>query len=328
MFFVKRNKTLGEKFKAENRSKQKTKKELLKYKAYDSYKDIPSFLVRGLNDHVTLDKYLERLNKEGRATRNEGKAGAMRAFVTVDKNKDGKISYHESNALEQDLKAITVSDKVSINGTNAQRLQKTLEAIKSIENAAISFRDAYNVVPGDMPNPKIRIPNCSKCGFGDGDGQIGNSKFNKMTLFKDERHLFWVHLSKARYIKTTDYNSDSTIIKWGEAFLPSPIGGGFQVFSYDGESDMPHVFEGAQPRKGHYLILTNDVSGDLSDGDGHLLTSQQAEWLDKKIDNGNPLTGTVIASGRKECLEKGDDTLLYRKISEDKCLSLYIRLDI
>jgi hypothetical protein len=321
-----------EKMNAEKKAKKEIKNKLSKYKAYGSYKEIPWFLGKDIYHTVTLDQYLKRVSTNGYLKTSEEHTAAMKAFVTVDKNKDGKISYHESEARNKDRRSITMSStnsrssEAKQSNSEVEKLMETVSVIKSIDSATLRFRDVYNARPGDMPNANKRLPNCSVCGSGNGDKCIGDSTFKRMVLNKDERHLFWVHLSKAGLIKVKGFNPDGKIAMWGETFLSSPIGGGFQIFYYDGKSNLPHVSENVRPRKGHYIILTNDLSGDLSGRNGHFLTPKQASWIDRKIDDGSPLTGKVIAAGNKACLEKAGGNTSYRQTSDDKCLSLYIRI--
>jgi prepilin-type N-terminal cleavage/methylation domain-containing protein len=43
---------------------------------------------------------------------------------------------------------------------NAQ-ISKTIQDLKSIESAALTFRDTYGRLPGDLRNPAVRLVNCT-----------------------------------------------------------------------------------------------------------------------------------------------------------------------
>ena len=57
----------------------------------------------------------------------------------------------------------------------------------------------------------------------------------------------------------------------------------------------------------------------------HILTSYQARMIDRKLDDGDPLTGSVIAAGKLECLNTEEGHMTYKNNSEP-CFSLYIQL--
>lgn len=119
-----------EKISAEKKAKQEISDRLSKATAYKNFKDIPWVLSRNLRHHVTLDNYLDRtnaevkdaldnntrygkyksvleldMNNDGQITLVEANSAALNAFVTIDKNKDGKLSYGEVEDFRRDLKS-------------------------------------------------------------------------------------------------------------------------------------------------------------------------------------------------------------------------------
>jgi hypothetical protein len=204
---------------------------------------------------------------------------------------------------------------------------RTIAAIKLIEAASSTFQDMYNNLPGDMPNAYKRLPECKSdnCGEGNGDTIITPQKMQKIAPFKDERHLFWAHLNKSKLLSGYDENSPE--LEWGKALPSSPLGGGFQIFDLTNmNQDPPHSFEGTKARKGRYILLTNDPSGTLEAENAHFLTSHQAKEIDRKLDDGAPLTGSVIAAGNNACLEKSNTIGTTYTDGNEPCLSLYIRI--
>lgn len=127
-----------EQIKAEKKAKEEIAEKLSKATPYQSYSQTPWFLRKFLRHTVTLDEYLELVNKyfggdinvneasvhqatdfdmnqDGVITTNESYTAAINAFVTVDKNKDGKISYDEDNTYREELRAAKARGKTGAN---------------------------------------------------------------------------------------------------------------------------------------------------------------------------------------------------------------------
>lgn len=115
-----------EKIKAEKKAQKEITEKLSNATAYDDYSQIPQIFMQPLHNTMTLDKYLEHLkkyfgkdvsvsessvhqvalldmNQNGLVTTDEAYTAAINAFVTVDTNKDGRISYNESETFTQNL---------------------------------------------------------------------------------------------------------------------------------------------------------------------------------------------------------------------------------
>jgi hypothetical protein len=113
----------------------------------------------------------------------------------------------------------------------------------------------------------------------------------------------------------------------GQAFPAAPVGGGFQMYFYDGQGALPGTIAGTRAERGHYLILTNDVFGDLSDPAANFLTADQAAEVDQALDDGMPTTGNVIVAGDSTCLA-GENAYPGPEAGANvrPCFSLYIRI--
>ncbi|MBL1146520.1 MAG: hypothetical protein HND56_05255 [Pseudomonadota bacterium] len=211
-----------------------------------------------------------------------------------------------------------------------EKITATIRQIKSYTAALTTFRDTFNAIPGDMSRAQVRLPHCNAvlCPAlpGNGNGRIGDSTARKIELFKDERHLFWVQLANSSLIGGVD-NTLSAERAWGSAFPSSPLGGGFQIYDGD-DSQFPAASEYAPKANGVYAILSNSLNGDLSEPDAHFLTPIQAAQLDRRIDDGQPLTGSIIAVGDPVCFTHRNGVFQYDEegAGDKKCLSLYIRL--
>jgi prepilin-type N-terminal cleavage/methylation domain-containing protein len=178
---------------------------------------------------------------------------------------------------------------------NAQ-VSKTIQDIKSIESATLTFRDTYGRLPGDLRNPSTRLPNCTTvpCATGgNGNRRIentsgGSSDWSEPITATMEKFTFWHHLQASNLLHL-DY-SNTTSLEFGEG---QPIGpfSGYRIFEYTGDS------WGCVNNRVNATILsfTNIASGDMQI---QSLTPicREISSMDRKIDDGRPLNGKVIAS--------------------------------
>ncbi len=277
------------------------------------------------------------LNEDGKVTEEEVATSAENAFDIIDLDGDGTLSKYEINQIQQAKRAKAMLAIEQARQQRAIKLQKTKFSdmplkvkkaameIKSINAAVSTFRDMYDAYPGDMANAFKRIPNCieKNCGEGNGDSKIGESELSQVEPYKDERHLFWLHLNKADLLGRLNMNKNDKDPKNG--YPASSLGGFYQVYWYNAQKPLPNGF-GATPRPGHYVILANDVTGTMVGKDVHLLSSSDARDLDRKLDDGSPTTGGVIAVGQENCLKKVGNGYAYTNDNEKKCLSLFVRI--
>ena len=79
------------------------------------------------------------------------------------------------------------------------QVNKTVQDLKAIESAALTFKDTYGRLPGDMPNTAARLPSCTDapCATGgNGDRQI--SPINAVTSWAAALDVTWEHTHKNR----------------------------------------------------------------------------------------------------------------------------------
>ena len=113
------------------------------------------------------------------------------------------------------------------------QVNKTVQDLKSIESAALTFKDTYGRLPGDIVNPAARLPNCTVAPCATG----GNSdRILDVTMIADsdsaittssERFVFWHHLQAANLLSMNFRNIAST--NFGEGQPDAPIGGGYRI---------------------------------------------------------------------------------------------------
>lgn len=115
-------------------------------------------------------------------------------------------------------------------------VQRTIQDLKSIESAALTFKSTYGRLPGDIRSPSTQIPNCTDapCATaGNGDRLLGASAdLNAAIDTSMEKFTFWHHLQAANLLAMDYHNVADTT--FGEGQPSAPIGGGYRISSYTG----------------------------------------------------------------------------------------------
>lgn len=182
--------------------------------------------------------------------------------------------------------------------TNA-RITSTVAQVKAIEAATSTFRDTYNFIPGDMPNPNVRLPNCAAApctNIGDGNGKLINAP---NAAPANENQAYFPQLYAASLITGIQPGPANQVFggNMPEAKL-SGVGIGI------GSTASPPVagnfggnLIGANlPQDGMYLVFTNSPTAAQS-ATTVALTPDAALRIDTKIDDGLPDTGDVRGAG-------------------------------
>ena len=191
--------------------------------------------------------------------------------------------------------------------TNA-RVTSTIDQTESLAGAYNGFRDKYSAFPGDMSNANVRLPSCAggatdiaACVNGNGDGDlevgVGNAQGNNESTF------FFGQLLAADFITGMDGSDNGTNAAFGITHPVAPIGGGFKVG--DGRLAANAAF--TQPlRPNPYVVLSNTTAV-VAAGSG-ILNAAQASLLDRRLDDGNPQTGSVVGQNiAGECVVAAND---------------------
>lgn len=138
------------------------------------------------------------------------------------------------------------------------KLRAVIEQVETYRIAANSFSEKYGAIPGDLQNARELINESLE--NGNGSGEI---------LSKDDAKRFWSHLSKSGLVSVELING----------YPISKIGGYFSVSS---------KIEG---RPGIWLILSKGTNDNRSFSG--IMTTENAYYIDRSIDNGLPLEGDV-----------------------------------
>jgi hypothetical protein len=179
--------------------------------------------------------------------------------------------------------------------------------ITEVQNTRLKvqrFKQKYGFLPGDFPfasrDIQSTLPN------GSGSGQLNGNPFSP----ESNAGRFWIHLNAAEGIPYTP----STQLNYGDGLTECGLGGGYTVTHCPIDS-MP----------GNWLVLGTK---DESLGEGVVLTPEQAQYIDKKLDNGSPLTGNVRSLEAKhqtngKCIKDGK----YNVSTSEKACVMYFNID-
>lgn len=230
------------------------------------------------------------------------------------------------------------------------RITATVAQIKGYEAAMNTFHDTYNAMPGDVPNAETRIPgcnaNCTPIAGNAGDGVIGAQDWaggqifafqlptagmpNPPSAVGHETQLFWTHLLLANLITgvTADPILHVTRPSWGLTHPAAKIGGGFVVGYGDGTPSPNSPQAAGTGIAGTMLLLVpvatvrpTTVAGTSP------LTSSQAAQIDRKMDDGKPVSGFIQAYGVPEsCYADLGQGYAYNEARTSKDCGLFIRL--
>lgn len=170
------------------------------------------------------------------------------------------------------------------------RITSTISQMQGIGAAVDGFTEAYNALPGDMNNATTRLVGCAApCGDGDGLGFINVNIGAAPAAAGDEGSNFYLHLAQANFLTGIDNSG----IGFGQSNPVAPIGGGFLVG--DTRSGVTN-FTAAEFRPGLYIVhngsFADSASGAAATG---VLSPTQAARIDRRLDDGAPSTGVVIA---------------------------------
>lgn len=172
---------------------------------------------------------------------------------------------------------------------NAQ-IASTVAGIKGIDAATSTFNDTYNAFPGDMVNATTRLPNCAApCANGNGNSVLGSAP-NAAAANANEALQYWIHLNLADLVSGVDTSGTGA---FGASMPTTNIGGGL-VAGYIATGAIANRTAAATGRGGHYLVLRTAAN---AAGAGTTLTPNQVARIDRKMDDGSPNAGTVMAIG-------------------------------
>lgn len=180
--------------------------------------------------------------------------------------------------------------------TNA-RVTSTASQLEAVGAAYNGFRDQFNALPGDMATAtgaNARLANCggivASCANGDGNGllgaNVGAAPVAAAAGAGEGTNMFG-QLLAGDFITGMD---GTNVIAFGNALPTAPIGGGFTAG--DGRTGVTG-FTAAEVRPAPHVVLSGTVAA-VAANQG-VLTPQQAANIDRRLDDGVPSSGTIVA---------------------------------
>jgi len=171
---------------------------------------------------------------------------------------------------------------------NAQ-VTAQIAQFKAIEAAMTTFVDQYQELPGDMKDASTRLPPAcggAVCGNGGGDGVIGTASANPtaITGAATEEMLFWQHLSAANLIA-------------GVAGTGAVIGQGIPPGKFTGSGMIMNNLSGGPYIGGAYVSVIGSLAAPVPAAGQGPMTPNQAAQIDRKMDDGQSQTGSIVGNG-------------------------------
>lgn len=223
--------------------------------------------------------------------------------------------------------------------TMSARITATIREYESLSTAAISFRNKYGQIPGDISTATENLSGCGGltasgnwCTDGDGDGKIGalptsgaDSIANKdqsgtLNMPELETVLFFKHLALADLISGIDPGAHPVNdIATGETHPKAAVGGAFTA-----------LYSRNHPNRrwpsGHVLRLQNSPQGAQRPVGEDVIAGRHAWILDRKIDDAIPYSG-IVAGSHGGLNGDNPDSYLTSPHNSSKDWMLYFELD-
>lgn len=223
------------------------------------------------------------------------------------------------------------------------RVTATISQVKSYEAAVTTFRDSYAAIPGDMVASNERVPGCTVAicqhttAGGGGNGIVGlntwgrgrwapqvtaaaNGAGNTAQL---ETQMFWTHLLLADLISgvTNAPLRTNGQLAWGESHPPAKIGGGFVVGFGDGTITPGSIATAGTGPSGLVVAIVQSIVAAPGIVAGQQpMTPSRAAQIDRRIDDGNPITGYVQSYGTQaSCSVSNADPRYLESVTTKDC---------
>ncbi len=208
------------------------------------------------------------------------------------------------------------------------RVTSQVSQVKGIDAAMTTFRDQYNSLPGDIANPNGRLPNCAAAicnvaGNGDTRVQDGTANDPGAASANSEGGRAFIHMAAAGVLGGVNPGAAA----YGPDAVPdAQIGAGKLTFGYS-NGTITGAVAAAGIGAGHYLTLK---STEVATATANLpLVPKTAANIDRKLDDGNPNTGSVLATGTASattCANAATAAGIYNENLTTAVCSLAIRI--
>jgi hypothetical protein len=174
------------------------------------------------------------------------------------------------------------------------QVNKTIQDLKAIESATLTFKDTYGRLPGDITNPSTRLPNCTvaPCATGgNGNRRIDFTSYDDAITATDERFTLWQHLQAADLLSLGTKNT--TDMNFGEGQPDGPISG-YRIVAYNGR----FLVSGSLPLWSGAIVFIGTIPSaatTLGPSIYGVLPCTKFGAVDRKMDDGLVYMGLVNA---------------------------------
>ena len=186
---------------------------------------------------------------------------------------------------------------------NNARVSSTVSQTKAIETGISAFRDKYAAVPGDITNPTARIPACvGLCATaGNGDGLIATDAAGTAfdpggAVVASEGGRAFAMLAAAGMIGGVGGGASAAVATAGVSNPNLPLPGSWKI-GYNDDATMTGVPAAFTVSAGTYVVSTLALGTASTSDTTYNMTPVQAAIIDRKVDDGLPGSGSVIAIG-------------------------------
>lgn len=167
----------------------------------------------------------------------------------------------------------------------ANDVKSLIMQIKKYDTAIASFAEKYHALPGDVKGTvNFGITENNTDGNND---NIVTDHAGKIISANGEITNFWMHLSKTKMLNENYDGKKNAEAKIASTFPISKIGDKIGIVAYGDEGKIFYQIG---------FKFSNDTHLFMSDKS---LKTDEAYWFDKKLDDGNPKKGKIIAVGKK-----------------------------
>lgn len=190
------------------------------------------------------------------------------------------------------------------------RVTTTVAQVKGLEAGMNTFYDTYGTLPGDLLAANTRLPSCTAangCQAGNGNNLIDNAGAAVVpgTIIGQlgENSGFFIQLGLADVldgVNTLQTPAGGGAATWriGEGIYGAKIANAhFRVGYSTVVANLTGVNAVATPKQGHYLLITGSAPTAAVAAADVTITPSQGLRIDRKYDDGKPLTGTALAGG-------------------------------
>lgn len=179
------------------------------------------------------------------------------------------------------------------------QINRTVQDWQSIRSSALTFRDTFGRLPGDMTNPSARLASCTSppCATGgDGNRVIGITNMYGQTInATSENFTFWHHLEAAGLTSLGIKNTSD--MDYGEGQPEAPIGGGYLVLNVASILWGPPVGGCRRTLGPHGIIISSALDGNYTTGAAsNSVQCSAVAAIDRKADDGKSMTGMIMGS--------------------------------